>query len=110
MFSLHQLSILASNFNVEICAIDIQTCRPYFFGEGAGHALRCFLLYSGIHYDAVALSTNGGGNDESGDVTMFATDDDTAVARAVALANELRRVRYSTEHNRNSQSACGRYY
>jgi ubiquitin thioesterase OTU1 len=78
---------------VEICAIDIQTCRPYFFGEGAGHALRCFLLYSGIHYDAVALSTNGGGNDESGDVTMFAADDETAVARAVALANELRRVR-----------------
>ena len=49
-----ELSILSKNFGVEICSIDVQTLRVDRFNEGS--PTRCVLVYSGIHYDTIALS------------------------------------------------------
>jgi ubiquitin thioesterase OTU1 len=43
-----ELSVLAQEFNVEICSIDVETGRmDQFEPEGGGFAGRCFVLYSG---------------------------------------------------------------
>ena len=52
-----ELLILSQHFNVEICSIDVQSLRVDKYNEGA--AKRCIVVYSGIHYDTIALSFPG---------------------------------------------------
>ncbi|KAK4053047.1 ubiquitin-specific protease otu1 [Microbotryomycetes sp. JL201] len=54
-----ELSILADRYQVEICSIDVQTGRMDRFGDGKGYSSQCFLVYSGIHYDALTFSFVG---------------------------------------------------
>lgn len=49
-----ELSILSKHFDIEICSIDVQTLRVDRFNDGP--PTRCVLVYSGIHYDTIALS------------------------------------------------------
>lgn len=49
-----EISILSKHFDIEICSIDVQTLRVDKFNEGP--PTRCVLVYSGIHYDTIALS------------------------------------------------------
>ena len=49
-----ELDILSRHFELEICSIDVQTLRTDRFNEGM--PTRCILVYSGIHYDTIALS------------------------------------------------------
>lgn len=49
-----ELKILSDYFNIEICSIDVQTLHMFQFNEGA--PTRCIVVYSGIHYDVLALS------------------------------------------------------
>jgi ubiquitin thioesterase OTU1 len=49
-----ELKILSEYFNIEICSIDVQTLNMFQFNEGA--PTRCIVVYSGIHYDVLALS------------------------------------------------------
>ncbi|KAM0792437.1 hypothetical protein ACM66B_005114 [Microbotryomycetes sp. NB124-2] len=51
-----ELSILAQRYQVEICSIDVQTGRIDRFGYGNGYSSLCFVVYSGIHYDALTFS------------------------------------------------------
>ncbi|KXN67990.1 OTU-domain-containing protein [Conidiobolus coronatus NRRL 28638] len=50
-----ELKALSDVYQTEICSIDIQTLRADRFGEGL-YPQKVYVLYSGIHYDAVALS------------------------------------------------------
>ena len=49
-----ELSILSKHFDIEICSIDVQSLRVDRFNEG--RPTRCIVVYSGIHYDTIALS------------------------------------------------------
>ncbi|KAJ5885303.1 Ovarian tumor otubain [Penicillium taxi] len=49
-----ELKILGEYFNIEICSVDVQTLHLFQFNEGA--PTRCIVVYSGIHYDVLALS------------------------------------------------------
>ncbi|KAH0583725.1 hypothetical protein H2248_009331 [Termitomyces sp. 'cryptogamus'] len=53
-----ELTILAAYYNTEIASVDVETGRIDHFSppEGFASAMRCILLYSGIHYDAVTLA------------------------------------------------------
>ena len=70
-----ELAIFANHFSVEIASIDILTRRMDLFGSGSPQ--RVYILYSGIHYDALV-------SDES---TVFSPQDDETLnlARAIAL-------------------------
>ena len=46
-----EMNILSNFFNIEIGAVDIQTGKIYFYGSG--NSSRVYLLYDGIHYDAI---------------------------------------------------------
>ena len=49
-----EMNILSKHFGIEISSIDVQTLRTDRFNEGSPQ--RCILVYSNIHYDAIALS------------------------------------------------------
>jgi ubiquitin thioesterase OTU1 len=87
-----ELSLFAHHYGVEMVAIDIKTGTPYRYGEDQRYATRAFFMYSGIHYDAVAM-TPFEGAPEALDQATFATTDDWAFGCALGLATELRKVR-----------------
>jgi hypothetical protein len=60
-------------------------------GEGEGYSRRIFVLYDGVHYDALARAESSEAPEER-DVTQFTTDDTPAREQAVGVAEELRRV------------------
>ena len=106
-----EMEILAAHFDCELVAVDIETLRPYFHGKHSGTRKRAFLLYSGVHYDAISFvapevariqdgrariaseemdvttvevrsGANGGGGDD---------DDHGGLELCLALAQELQR-------------------
>ncbi|KAI4731593.1 OTU-domain-containing protein [Aureobasidium sp. EXF-10728] len=57
-----ELAILSQQFDIEICSINVQDLRIDRFNEGKSR--RCILIYSGIHYDVVAVSPGQGTSPE----------------------------------------------
>lgn len=53
-----ELGILAAHYETEIDSVDVETGRvdQFTYEGGGGGGMRCILLYSGIHYDAVTLA------------------------------------------------------
>ncbi|KAJ3173441.1 aminotransferase [Geranomyces variabilis] len=51
-----ELAIFAEHYGFEIDSIDVSSLRVDRFGEGGNHSSRVFIFYTGIHYDAVALT------------------------------------------------------
>lgn len=94
-----ELAIFAQHFRTEIVSIDVETCRPYHFGEGAGYQQRVFVLYSGIHYDAVVERQGGGGGGNSAEKTLFDATDDLALIQALSVAEQERRAKRFTNTN-----------
>ena len=65
-----ELSILSAHYGLEIWAADIQTCRADRYGEGNGFSERCWLMYDGLHYDALAVAPSADAP-EKFDTTLF---------------------------------------
>ncbi|KAJ9453006.1 Ubiquitin thioesterase OTU1 [Diplonema papillatum] len=78
-----ELSILSYRYQTEICALDIQTKRVHRFGEDEPYTVRCFLLYSGKHYDAMALAPFGGAT--IGDQVVFSKTDEGVFKKALSF-------------------------
>ncbi|KAF9013972.1 hypothetical protein BDQ17DRAFT_1231135 [Cyathus striatus] len=53
-----ELGILAAHYQTEIASIDVETGRIDHFSPPSvrGSPMRCILIYSGIHYDAVSIA------------------------------------------------------
>jgi hypothetical protein len=50
-----ELCILAEHYRAEISVTDVQTGRADVYGQGRGFTHRCFLVFTGIHFDAVGF-------------------------------------------------------
>lgn len=98
-----ELAIFAQHFQTEIVSIDVETTKPYHFGEGSGYGTRVYILYSGIHYDALVQSTS------SGDITTFPSSGDEAdmsLISALSVAEEEKRLhRYTNTKTFSLQCA-----
>lgn len=95
-----ELSILSKHFELEICSIDVQTLRVDRFNEG--RPTRCILVYSGIHYDTIALSPSDPPYKRAYappdfDTLIFDSSDELVLATAVELCRELQRKHYFTD-------------
>ncbi|KAL9039649.1 MAG: hypothetical protein Q9214_004790 [Letrouitia sp. 1 TL-2023] len=95
-----ELDILSRHFEVEICSIDVQTLRVDRYNEYQTH--RCILVYSGIHYDTIALSPSDAPFDHADappdfDTKMFHSGDDTILERAIELCRQLQSMHYFTD-------------
>ncbi|KAL9610479.1 MAG: hypothetical protein Q9167_004819 [Letrouitia subvulpina] len=95
-----ELDILSRHFEVEICSIDVQTLRVDRYNEYQAH--RCILVYSGIHYDTIALSPSDAPFDHADaspdfDTKMFDSADDAILERAIELCRQLQSMHYFTD-------------
>ena len=87
-----ELQILSKQFDVEICSIDVETLRVDRYNQGM--STRCIVVYSGIHYDTIALSPFG--ESPESDVKIFDTSSDEILRQAVALCQQLKDQHYFT--------------
>ncbi|KAH0609591.1 uncharacterized protein H6S33_013077 [Morchella sextelata] len=91
-----ELGIFANFFDMEICTIDVSTNDMIRFNEGKSK--RAFVVYSGIHYDALVLSPAGSSkHDSSNDIRIFDSNDDEMIEGALELCRELRKRKYFTD-------------
>ncbi|KAJ3191754.1 ubiquitin-specific protease otu1 [Irineochytrium annulatum] len=81
-----ELAIFSKFFKVEICSVDISSLRVDRFGDGEGFGSAAIIFYSGIHYDAVALSPSAGAPKEFDQTTFEKAQVDKALKAAVRLA------------------------
>ncbi|KAI9680745.1 MAG: ubiquitin-specific protease otu1 [Caeruleum heppii] len=95
-----ELSILSKHFDIEICSIDVQSLRVDRFNEG--RPMRCILVYSGIHYDLIALSPSEPPYSRATaspefDTKVFDTSDEVLLQGAVKLCKVLQGKHYFTD-------------
>lgn len=95
-----ELKIISEYFNVEICSIDVQTLNTLQFNEGA--PTRCIVVYSGIHYDVLALSPSDPPYTHAnpfaeGDTKLFDAIDPVVLEKAKELCKILQSKHYYTD-------------
>jgi ubiquitin thioesterase OTU1 len=74
-----ELAIFSAHFQTEIIAFDLLNLREDEFGCDRGYTKRCFVIYTGDHYDALVFSSGGIGGAEQ---RLFSTKDEHAWTRA----------------------------
>ncbi|TGO37919.1 hypothetical protein BHYA_0086g00340 [Botrytis hyacinthi] len=89
-----EMGILAEAFGIEVVCVDVQSLSIHKFHE-SGSNNRCVLVYSGIHYDMLALSPFS--STPENDVRVFDKSDDTIIVKAVELCSKLREKHYYTD-------------
>ncbi|KAL2816843.1 OTU-domain-containing protein [Aspergillus cavernicola] len=89
-----ELNILSKELNCEICSIDVQTLRIDRFNEGQPQ--RCILVYSGIHYDTIALAPFSGAPPNH-DAKVFDAEDPAVLEKSLALCKLLQQKHYYTD-------------
>lgn len=90
-----EISILSFHFKVEIVALDIQSCNKYCYGQGEGYAKQIFIMYDGIHYDAIAQIAMENAPMEK-DVTQFDAKDASKLDSAMVLVREAHQLEQFT--------------
>lgn len=55
-----ELAIFSEMFQSELSVTDVESGRVDVYGQGAGYSTRCYMLYTGTHFDAVAIDTDSG--------------------------------------------------
>ena len=89
-----ELDILARQLDVEICSIDVKSFRVDHYNEGSPN--RCIVVYSGIHYDTIAL--NPFNSPPEDDVKVFLDGiKDEVLSQAVQLCGMLKDRNYYTD-------------
>jgi ubiquitin thioesterase OTU1 len=85
---LDDAAILADFYDIEIASLDVETCHQYLFGatddESKARSKRIYLVYSGVHYDALQnLEVEGAPQ------RIFSPKDELAAQRALLAARLL---------------------
>ena len=80
-----ELSILAPCLSLEIAVADIQTGNVYVYGEGSGFSSRVYILYDGIHYDALHRHSADGSLE-----TVFRPGDEEVLSEVKNYAAAMR--------------------
>ena len=92
-----ELTILAEHFGIGVASVSVEDGRVDQYNEQASR--RCILVYSGIHYDAIAESPHdrlgfGRKSAPDEDIKTFDSDDDVVLATARDLCKILRDRNY----------------
>lgn len=88
-----EMNILSKRLKLEIAAVDVQTGKLYVYGEDRNFLDRIYLLYDGIHYDAIvsALASSCQNAEVSSDMTVFSVNDQSVVGEIQIMVDELRK-------------------
>jgi len=90
-----ELAIFSKYFEIEIDSFDVANGRTDKFGEGQ-YDERVLVMYTGIHYDALALAPIQSASVEF-DQTRFSSHNDKLLQAGVQLANKLKQQRKYTD-------------
>ncbi|KAK3839445.1 MAG: hypothetical protein JOS17DRAFT_729163 [Linnemannia elongata] len=90
-----ELAIFSDHYKIEIDSIDVSTNRIDRFGEGQ-YSQRALVMYSGIHYDAVALTPSLDIPAEC-DQTQFETSSEEILTAGIQLAAKLKQAHKYTD-------------
>ncbi|KAI9099725.1 hypothetical protein DFS34DRAFT_615714 [Phlyctochytrium arcticum] len=91
-----ELAIFSDHYKVEIDSIDVASLRVDRFGEGA-YNRRVLVLYSGIHYDAVALAPSHDAPMDFDQTAFEQKDGDRILTAGVELADIYRKKHKYTD-------------
>mmetsp|Transcript_11400 Transcript_11400/g.15354 ORF Transcript_11400/g.15354 Transcript_11400/m.15354 type:complete len:337 (+) Transcript_11400:266-1276(+) len=91
-----ELVIFSCIFEIEIVALDVVRDVFDVYGSSSSYKRRIFVIYDGIHYDALAFTYDKGLPEEM-DMTIFSSNDDVAFQRAVTLCSMLHKERAYTD-------------
>lgn len=89
-----EMKILSDYFTVQIASIDCKTGHIYRYGEMYNQCI--YIVYSGIHYDALALSPTENAPPDW-DQTQFESYDKVVEQSAITLVGVLRKRNYFTD-------------
>ncbi|GAM17900.1 hypothetical protein SAMD00019534_010750 [Acytostelium subglobosum LB1] len=96
-----ELSILSQHYKVEIGAFDISTKILYRYGEDCNYKERVYVVYDGIHYDALALSpVKIHPSPEEYDITIFSSNDATTLKKATSFIEKENKEGKFTDTNK----------
>lgn len=70
-----EIKIFSEILKLEIAVVDVQTKRIDVFGQDKNYTSRIYVLYNGIHYDALVMNFDENSDPES-DVTIFDSEDE----------------------------------
>eukprot|EP00667_Euglena_gracilis_P022351 EG_transcript_24839 len=82
-----ELAILSFVYCTEIVSLDVQTGRMDIYGQNEGYVTRVFVVYTGKHYDAMAVAPYYGAS-ESSDQVMFNVRDEKVMQKARQFIDE----------------------
>lgn len=83
-----ELMILSNLYETEIIALDLESSRMERFGESKGYSVRGFVVYTGNHYDCIAMNPMFNSPYEKDDQVLFNTRDGQVVERAKRFVRE----------------------
>lgn len=63
--------VLSTIYATEVCCVEVESGLIYKYGEDKGYESKVFLLYTGIHYDALVVHRGPHYGDRSADVLQF---------------------------------------
>ncbi|CAI2190087.1 15157_t:CDS:10, partial [Funneliformis geosporum] len=85
-----ELSIFANHYKAEIRSVDVGSGRIDRYGQGQ-YDQCVFVIYSGIHYDAIALTPILDASEEY-DQTIFSTKDDVILQASLGVAGKMKQL------------------
>lgn len=89
-----ELEVLSFLYRTEIFALDLQSATVQRFGTDMGYTVRVFLVYTGNHYDCIAMNPMYNSTSEREDQTLFNSRDENVLARAKRfVADEGQKMR-----------------
>ncbi|KAH9578171.1 OTU domain [Trypanosoma melophagium] len=83
-----ELYILSFLTQTEIIALDLESSRMERFGQNMGYTVRAFVVYTGRHYDAIAMNAMYNSPRESDDQVLFNARDEYVIGRAERFVRE----------------------
>lgn len=88
-----EMNILSEYLGVQIAAIEVQSGRLYVYGNLSSPTRRIYLLYDGIHYDAIGRESaaQGGAVGGAGVGHVFDAGDAAVLQAVQQLAGELKK-------------------
>lgn len=92
-----ELSILSELYKTEIIALDLESTTVIRCGSEHNYPLRGFVVFTGQHYDAIAMSTANNLFDESQDQVLFNPRDEAVFKKAQEFVKEEGTKRKATE-------------
>lgn len=85
-----ELQILSTFYQTEIIALDLESSTMQHFGNEEGYNTRGFVVYTGNHFDCIAMNPTYNSPSERDDQVLFNVSDETVVTRAQRFVNEER--------------------